>query len=534
MLVKQQADINEIINFNFNSPTYYSLLNSPMTLFDELDRHPHQLFVQKTQMGGSQAYLASVTLEWLSNRVRFAHQLPLFQKKIDPQTHNPIRDAETIEQLQQRPLDWSRQAPLAQYLAVRPNHKFPPLLAAIGAPWIEEPYAPEWNGDLATESAAQFTPLNRDQTLGLLNVDPSFSIFALDGQHRLMGIQGLMELIRSGSLPKYKKNKKPTGSSITAEDLCQHYPITPSQLQSLRQETIGLEIIPAVLAGETRDQARSRIRSIFVHVNLMAVRLSAGQLALLNEDDGFSIVARRIAVNHPLLKAKGDRYPRVNFDSTTVSTKSTVLTTLPALKDMAEAYLQHPYLHWKTTEKGLIPLRPEDEELEEALATFSTLFDYLATLPSYQALEMGALSTDLRRFSFESYDGEGHMLFRPVGQIALVRAIGILVYQHHISLTRIFSQLCPYDTQGGFSHIDRSESLWYGILFNPTKKRIQVSGRDLATRLLIHLIADTPDPLDRAQLRQDLSNARTFQDKALNFEGKFVHPRHLTLPEPLG
>lgn len=503
-----------------------------MTILDPLP--PHQLFVQKTQMGQSQAYLASVTLEWLSNHVRFAHQLPLFQDKFDPQTHNPIRDAKTIEQLQQRPLDWSRQAPLAQYLAVRPNHKFPPILAVISPPWVDEPHAPEWDGEVATESAAQFSPLNRDQTLGLLNLDRSISLFALDGQHRLMGIQGLMELIRTGSLPKYKKNRKPTGSSITAEDLYQHYPITPAQLQSLAQETIGLEIIPAVLPGETRKQARGRIRSIFVHVNLMAVRLSAGQLALLNEDDGFSIVARRLAVKHPLLKAESDRPPRVNFDSATVSTKSTVLTTLPALKDMAQAYLQHPYPHWKPTEKGLIPLRPEDEELDEAITTLSTLFDHLASLPSYQSLETGASCTDLRRFSFESHDGQGHMLFRPVGQIALVRAIGILVYQHNLSLPHIFSQLCAYDAQGGFSHIDLSESLWYGILFNPTKKRIQVSGRDLAARLLIHLIADTPDSLDRAQLRQDLANARTFQDKALSFDGKLVHPRQLRLPGQLG
>lgn len=493
-----------------------------------------QLLVQQTQMGQSQAYLASVTLEWLANHVRFAHQLPLFQDKFDPQTHNPIRDAETIEQLQQRPLDWSRQAPLAQYLAVRPNHKFPPILAVISPPWVDEPHAPEWDSqDRATESAAQFTPLDLHPTLGQLNLDRSVSLFALDGQHRLMGIQGLMELIRTGSLPKYKKNKKPTGSSITAEDLYQHYPITPSQLQNLAQETIGLEILPAVLPGETRDQARGRIRSIFVHVNLMAVRLSAGQLALLNEDDGFSIVARRLAVHHPLLKAESDRHPRVNFDSATVSAKSTVLTTLPALKDMAQAYLQHPYPHWKPTEKGLIPLRPEDEELDEAIAIFSSLFDHLATLPSYQALETGALSTDLRRFSFESTDGQGHMLFRPVGQIALIRAIGILVYQHHLPLDRIFTQLYTYDTQGGFSHIDHPESLWYGILFNPTKKRIQVSGRDLATRLIIHLINDTPDPLERAQLRQDLANARTFQDKALNFDGKLVHPRQLTLPSQL-
>ncbi|MGB5596462.1 MAG: hypothetical protein WBM62_20840, partial [Crocosphaera sp.] len=64
-----------------------------------------QLFVQKTQMGNTQGYLGSVSLEWLASRVHFALQLPLFRRKYDPETNNIIRDSETVEELQQRPLD---------------------------------------------------------------------------------------------------------------------------------------------------------------------------------------------------------------------------------------------------------------------------------------------------------------------------------------------------------------------------------------------------------------------------------------------
>ena len=91
-----------------------------------LERHlsrQEQLFVQKTKMGTAQSYFGSVTLEWLASRVSFALQLQLFRRKYDQKTHNSIRDSETIEELQQRPLDWSRQAHLAQYLAVLKNHK---------------------------------------------------------------------------------------------------------------------------------------------------------------------------------------------------------------------------------------------------------------------------------------------------------------------------------------------------------------------------------------------------------------------------
>ncbi|MGK7883508.1 MAG: hypothetical protein AB4057_02655, partial [Crocosphaera sp.] len=67
-----------------------------------LSRQEH-LFVQKTQMGTTQSYLGSVTIEWLASRVSFALQLQLFRRKYDKKTHNIIRDSETIEELQQRP-----------------------------------------------------------------------------------------------------------------------------------------------------------------------------------------------------------------------------------------------------------------------------------------------------------------------------------------------------------------------------------------------------------------------------------------------
>ena len=135
------------------------------TLAVLLDKHTSKsdrLLVQKTQMGTTQAYIGSVTLEWLDSRVRFASQLPLFQHKFDSQTGNVIRDAQTIDNIQQRPLDWSRQAPLAQYLAVRKKHKFPAVLVVISPDWVDNPNAAEWdhNGQ-AIKSATDFTPLDK-------------------------------------------------------------------------------------------------------------------------------------------------------------------------------------------------------------------------------------------------------------------------------------------------------------------------------------------------------------------------------------
>lgn len=503
-----------------------------------LDRHlarSDRLLVQKTQMGSTEAFIGSVTLEWLDSRVRFASQLPLFRQKFDPQTDNVIRDEETVDEILQRPLDWSRQAPLTQYLAARQAHKFPAVLVVHSPTWVDNPKAKEWDKQgRARQSAADFIPLDQNQTVGLLDVSPAVSIFALDGQHRLMGVQGLMTLLKTGRLQRYNKNKKPVGGVITIDDLIDEYQLKPAYLQSLAQEKIGIEFIPAIAKGETRDEARRRVRSIFVHVNLMALRLSKGQLALLNENDGFSIVARKIAVNHPLLKEVPGRNPRVNWDSATVAAKSTVLTTLQALNEMSQRYLDHQFPHWKPPEKkGLIPMRPDDEELEAGIDTFNQFFDHLASLPSYQRLDQGEETPQLRRFSFEKNGGEGNILFRPVGQIAFAQALGIVVFKKKLSLKTVFKKLSKYDAEGGFSRMETPQSLWYGVLFDPNKKRIMVSGRDLAARLLIYIIAGTEDGMEKAELRRELAEARTIEGKALGFNGKFVKPRDVGLPPVL-
>lgn len=499
-----------------------------------LDQHlarNDQLLVQKIEMGGSEAYIGSVTLEWFAGRVGFASRLPLLQQKYNPQTDNVEIDAQSIEEIQQRPLDWSRQAPLAQYLAARKNHKFPPVLVVLNRPWVDNPKAAEWDADeRATVSATDFTPLDKEGRVGLLDVSPErVSIFALDGQHRLMGVKGLMELIQTGRLQLYRKDKKPVSAFITVDDLQKLYQLESAYLQNLAKEKIGIEFISAVAAGETREEARQRVRSIFVHVNLMASPLSKGQLAQLNEDDGFSIVARKIAVTHPLLEQREDRNPRVNWDSATVAAKSTVLTTLQALKEMSERYLSYKFPYWKPTEKGLIPLRPEGDELEEGLEDFKALFDHLAKLPSYQRLE-DEDTPQLRRFSFEKGGGEGNMLFRPVGQVALAQALGILVFKKGLSLENVFKKLRRYDQQAGFSGMEYPQSLWYGVLYDPNKKRVLVAGRDLATRLLVYILGGSQDDLERAQLRKDLADARTIEDKALSFSGEFVEPKAVGLP----
>jgi len=492
---------------------------------------PSQIIVQQTKMGDVTAYLGSVTLEWFAKKVEFASTLPILQNKYNPVTDNIEIDADSIEQIQQRSLDWSRQASLLQYLTIHRNHKFPPVLVVINQPWANDAKSELWGGEgRAKKATTDFTPLDANGHIGLLNVaEKDVNIYALDGQHRLMGVQGLLELLENGRITKYNRDKIPTDSYIDLSELVDQYRIDIDYLKQLPQEKIGIEFICAVNSGETYSEAKQRVRSIFVHVNLMATPLTKGQLIQLNEDNGFAIVARKIAVSHPLLAHRENRKPRINWNSATVAANSTVLTTLQALQDMSTKYLGYKFPHWQPQIKGLIPMRPDPDELAEGIREFEQLFDHLATLPSYKILDHED-TTVLRRFSFEKVGGEGNILFRPVAQVALAEALGILVFKNGLLLENIFKKLQKFDLQGGFSQMEFPNSLWYGVLYDPNKKRVQVSKKELAVKLLIYLLGEIKDQMEIAELRKAIASARTTEDRAIDFDGNWVSAQEVGLP----
>ncbi len=74
------------------------------------------------------------------------------------------------------------------------------------------------------------------------------------------------------------------------------------------------------------------------------------------------------------------------------------------------------------------------------------------------------------------------------------------------------------------------KSLWYGVLYDPNKKRVQVAGRDLAARLVIYILGGIQDHMERAELRKALADARTLENKTIGFDGKFVEQKKVGLP----
>ena len=208
------------------------------------------------------------------------------------------------------------------------------------------------------------------------------------------------------------------------------------------------------MKGETREEARRRIRSIFVHVNKSAKPLTPGELTLLDEDNGFAIVARNMGLNEPLLQ-KDKAGDRVNWKNSSLPARSNWLTTVATLKEMTEHYLSggEPFRKWIAKPQEM-PVRPTEAELKEGADKMHELWTYIAKLPSFADIQRGGNIDSWRDFpSPNGKRGKGHLLMRPMGQIILAKAVG---WSHiddegpHLSLELIFDKLRRYDERGGF------------------------------------------------------------------------------------
>ena len=178
--------------------------------------------------------------------------------------------------------------------------------------------------------------------------------------------------------------------------------------------------------------------------------------------------------------------------------------------------------------------RPEDDEIEKGLKKLSGYFTALETLPSHGRMMEGTPVSALRK-----PDGEDNILFRPIAQVALARALARLQAKEGADLHDLMSLLSKHEKKG---HLKLTSKVapWFGILCDPitTKLRRQRSFEDICSRMIVHLLGvQMADPQARETLRQDFFNARegsTDSDRrvAYNMSGELVEIDRFFLPRP--
>ena len=521
-------------------------------LLEKLRIQTSHHFVLHVRMGDVSSYLTSVTLEWVTNKVRFAADLPIFRESREGSKRIQV-DPETVEQLQQRQPDWRRQLQMAAYLATRRHHKFPPLLLVGYQRWVYEDRHDRWGTDArAMDDSLTLRGLEPTGTYWDLD-DTETEFYALDGQHRLMAILGLRDLIQNGQLHALDQERNPKkGGGLSREDIVEHihkgtgesHADIHERLQHLMDERIGIEIVPAVRVGETYSEALRRLRQMFVDVNENAKVLSRSELAQLDETNGYRIVSRRLLAKHPLLKsgttADGQQRPKVDTNKTTLPEGSNCYTTLDALAKMVRLYLKENrtlaesshYASWgdNLVAKGVF-IRPEDVALEQGEQAMDEYFHHLATIPSHVAFIQGKPASELRK----SEDGEDNILFRPMVQAALAEAIGKLV-SRGVSLKNVVEELGRQEQRGQLKLTQRTGP-WFGVLCDISgKMRRQKKNEELCCRLFQYLLGGgIVDDFDREKLRDEFAAERRpdpERDLAINLDGKSVPTAEILLPNP--
>ena len=500
-------------------------------LDEQRERENHQIAI-KSQMGVTESYVTSVSLGWICRYVGLANDLPIWDKDRKTEDGRIKVNAQTVEELRQREPDWSRQLTLVRYLATRSNHKFPPILVAAWQDWVNNNGSDAWVNGRAKKSSVWEEPLDTKAVYIDLDYEKT-RFFALDGQHRIMAIIGLDELIKNHRLSGKKKNGELLkGSENTLDEIIEEHSIinklstesAKAKIQLLMNESIGIEIIPSVLKDETYKEALMRLRSIFVHVNMTAKKLPIGVLAQLDEDDGFAIVARRTMVEHDLLK-----HDRVNTEHKQLAETSFEYTTLVTLREVAYLLLGNTMSKWKVQVKGGMPIRPLDNQLDKGVEELMKYFDALAEIPSHKDLIQNH-SKSCGDYRIE----EDNILFRPTTQMALADAIEYLTAEKDIPLNVISNRLCQAEINGRLRLRDKT-SVWYGVLYEPKEKKVRIAKyyRTLCSDLFKHLLGGGTPEDQRIVLERKFRDARIITDgKYMGLDGKEVEKSKLLLPQP--
>ncbi|MGB9751716.1 MAG: hypothetical protein C0183_12370 [Roseiflexus castenholzii] len=347
----------------------------------------------RLRMGDWMYYVTFMSMRDIAERISVAEE---------------IHVSKSLNELIQRQLT-NRSKQIKDYLLSQPQRFFNALVIGVygGSPdWYELDISNEKHRDL------EQIP---EGVLGVLVLDGSEKLFAIDGQHRVVGIREAV-----------KESRKIEDDEVSAIFVAH------------RNDYEGLE----------------RTRRLFTTLNRYAKPVSKQEIIALDEDDVVAIVTRHLVEKHPLFRdkvslAKGKNIP--------INDKSN-FTTIIALYDALDIFLKKDR-SWANFKKS----RPDDGKIKDFYDKSSSFWDLM--IKYFEPLkEMGNSKSGSDVASkYRRKDG-GHLLFRPVGLLIVVRVI-----RHFID-----SGLSLDDSVQRIAKIpmDLGGNPWVGLLWDATNQRM--------------------------------------------------------------
>jgi DNA sulfur modification protein DndB len=360
---------------------------------------------------------------------------------------NDLHPNEDLDDLIQRERT-SRVAPMVKYLLNQPERFYGALIVAVygGNPTFK-----------AVNMAEHPLFDAADFPFGLIVFDGSQRYFALDGQHRLASVKEAIELD-----------------------------------SSLGKEEATVIFVPHI----NSDAGIKRTRRLFTTINRYAKPTTQAQNIAMDEDDTFAILTRRLIREHSLF----DKTGRVKLKGPSIPARATdTFTTLSILYQISEMILTTPDREIRF-KKNFKQFRPEDAELDpwfdELQGYWNAIIDTFDEIRRVQ--ESDEPTQQFRHTAADDNPDKGHLLFRPVGQLALAEALRLAMNDGQ-TLESALSYCQNIDWAIGMAP-------WSGVIWHKGQQVMIATkeARKLCARLIHYLIGGKPD---EAQLRRDYAAA---------------------------
>jgi DNA sulfur modification protein DndB len=370
----------------------------------------------RAQMGDWIYYITFLRFRDIAERVSLAQEL---------------HTSQALKDLIQREVDESvHSQSIKRYLLHQEQRLFNALVIAIygGAPtWAELKI------DDTARSGLGELPTYMKGALGVLAFDGSEKLFAVDGQHRVVGIQ----------------------KALAAK------------------ESLGDEEVCVIFVGHSNDRAGlQRTRRLFTTLNRYAKPVNKMEIIALDEDDALAIVTRRLLEKYRLL----EKFTSIKKGKSMAASDRRNFTTILTVYDVLDKFLNW---QWKDR-KDFKKQRPSDRELNLIYKQSVALWDSLiAAFPPLMELANSSPEEEVS-FTYRNRSSGGHLLFRPVGLSMVVAVI-----RHLIDDGRTLDQAAAMAAEAPML---LSEFPWSGLLWDSANHRMTVSpeNQKVATRILLH------------------------------------------------
>ena len=348
----------------------------------------------KASMGDWTYYLVKMRMREVAAEVKFGSQV-----------HNDF----TLDEAIQRTIKESRvKKEIVTYLMGRTDRFFGSLVVAAvgGSPKF---YPVSVSDDPQFEIFADEESI--EQSFGVLRFSGDQSYYALDGQHRLKAIKTLLQ-------PEDESER-----------------IEPPRGFENEEVSVLMVIRPP---DSNEDDWLSSYRRLFSSLNRYAKPTDHDTNIIMDEDDLFAILTRRVIASHAFFKAPGR-----HIDSLRVQTKGRPLkegtshfTSLQQLYDLNETLLTTPFRvnsGWgsgpeaeRTNDvKQFKRFRPSEDYIDELFDELILYWDVLIeAIP-----DLKRNPSDVRNHHADGSDGgdADNVLFWPIGQDVMVHVARALL-----------------------------------------------------------------------------------------------------------